>query len=53
MRKSFKGEHVLITGGSEGIGLELARLFIVDGAIVTLLARSTQKLQAAQERLKV
>lgn len=53
MSKRFKDKHVLITGGSEGIGLELAILFVTDGATVTLLSRSPSKLQAAQERLKV
>eukprot|EP00892_Ulva_mutabilis_P010376 jgi/Ulvmu1/7710/UM039_0016.1 len=52
MGKSFKDQHVLITGGSQGIGLALARLFIADGAQLTLLARGTGKLLAAQEQLK-
>lgn len=41
------GAHVLITGGSEGIGLETARLLLTCGATVTVLSRSADKLAAA------
>ena len=50
---SFEGKHILITGGSSGIGLALAELFIHDGARVTLLARNQTKLTAAKETLQV
>lgn len=41
---------VLITGGSEGIGLELAKLFAKDGYDLVLVSRDANKLhQAAQE----
>jgi short-subunit dehydrogenase len=53
MKQSFQGKHVLITGGSEGIGLELARCFAADAAAVTLLSRSLEKLKLAQSELQV
>ena len=40
-------KHVLITGGSSGIGLALAEQFCALGANVTLLSRSSAKLKAA------
>ena len=49
---SFKGKHVLITGGSKGIGLELARAFLGQGATVTLAARNKAALQAAKQQLE-
>ena len=41
------GSHVLVTGGSEGIGLATARLAASKGARVSLLARDPSKLAAA------
>ncbi|MBY0303573.1 MAG: SDR family NAD(P)-dependent oxidoreductase [Sphingomonas sp.] len=37
----------LITGASEGIGLETARLAVASGAAVLMVARDAAKLQAA------
>lgn len=50
---SFTGKHVVITGGSEGIGLGLAQEFVSESAHVTLLSRSASKLQQAQASLGV
>lgn len=50
-RESVVGRHVLITGGSEGIGFELAKLCCQRGAKVSLIARTATKLAAAAERL--
>ncbi len=40
-------QAVLITGASEGIGLETARLYAAQGARLILVARDQRKLQAA------
>ena len=44
----FKGKHVLITGGSIGIGLELAKQFLAEGANVLVCARNLTALQKAK-----
>ena len=51
-RHRFKGQAVLITGGSRGLGLLLAREFAAEGARLTLLARSATDLAHAEEELK-
>src|SRR5690606_30453537 len=45
---SFQDQHVLITGGSSGIGLALARQAAAAGARVSLVARDRAKLDAAR-----
>ena len=42
-----KTPYVVVTGGSDGIGLEIARLFRRDGHSVLLIARTEARLQAA------
>lgn len=49
---SFEGRHVLITGGSTGIGLALAKECVKQGASVTVVARTQSKLDAAVAELK-
>ena len=49
---SFSGCHVLITGGSTGIGLALAQEFTLLGASVTILARTRSKLDKAVSGLE-
>ena len=44
--------YVLITGGSDGIGLELAKLFAKDKHNLVLAARNIEKLNKAKEMLK-
>eukprot|EP00290_Baffinella_frigidus_P013592 CAMPEP_0180151240 /NCGR_PEP_ID=MMETSP0986-20121125/22001_1 /TAXON_ID=697907 /ORGANISM="non described non described, Strain CCMP2293" /LENGTH=330 /DNA_ID=CAMNT_0022098477 /DNA_START=7 /DNA_END=999 /DNA_ORIENTATION=+ len=51
-KKSYKGKHVLITGGSSGIGLCLAEDFALKGSHVTILARTEATLKAAVETIK-
>lgn len=48
---AFAGAHVVITGGSEGIGLETARLALARGASVSIVSRSAEKLAAANDSL--
>ena len=43
----FHGRNVLITGGSRGLGLVLARQFAAEGADITLLARDDENLERA------
>lgn len=50
-RMSFRGASVVITGGSRGLGLEMARLFAREGARLTLLARDPEALARARKEL--
>ncbi|GMI21072.1 hypothetical protein TrCOL_g4508 [Triparma columacea] len=43
--------HVVITGGSSGIGLEIAKNISATGARVTILARNVRKLNAAKKEI--
>ncbi|NPA93123.1 MAG: SDR family oxidoreductase [Chloroflexi bacterium] len=47
MAENLQGKLVLITGGSSGIGLALARLVAQEGARVALVARRKEKLEEA------
>lgn len=48
----FNGKHVIITGGSSGIGLETARLLAARGSRLSLLARGKYRLETAAEELR-
>lgn len=48
----FAGKTVVITGGSRGLGLELARGFAAEGANIMILARDRQQLSEAERELK-
>jgi 3-dehydrosphinganine reductase len=43
--------HALITGGSSGIGLAVAKLLVAGGFHVTLLARSSDRLASARSEI--
>ncbi|WHA42590.1 SDR family oxidoreductase [Agrobacterium larrymoorei] len=45
--------HVIITGGSSGIGLELARIYLRTGHHVSIIARNISRLHAATQELSV
>jgi NAD(P)-dependent dehydrogenase (short-subunit alcohol dehydrogenase family) len=47
MDLEVKGLRVLVTGGSDGIGLETARLLVADGAGVAIAARAPDDAAAA------
>lgn len=48
----FAGRTVVITGGSRGLGLILARLFSDEGAKLALLALDADELQRAKDELQ-
>jgi NAD(P)-dependent dehydrogenase (short-subunit alcohol dehydrogenase family) len=48
---SFADKVILITGGSRGLGLVLARQLCMEGARVALLARDSDELARAREEL--
>lgn len=48
-RDSFRGQSVLITGGSRGLGLALAMEFAREGAKVAIMARDREELVRARE----
>lgn len=50
-RVSFKGRTVLVTGGSRGLGLVMARQFLEEGARVVLCAREEVELARARDEL--
>jgi NAD(P)-dependent dehydrogenase (short-subunit alcohol dehydrogenase family) len=52
LRYSLAGKVVLVTGGSRGLGLELARAFAAQGAKLVLIARDTEELGRARTELK-
>lgn len=52
MDLQLEGKVVAITGGSKGIGFEVAKQFIQEGAKVAICARGEKQLQAATDHLK-
>src|SRR4051812_37124688 len=48
----FEGRIVVITGGSRGLGLVMARMFVDEGARVVLLARDLGELARAGAELE-
>ena len=49
---SFEGRVVVITGGSRGLGLVMARMLVDAGARVVLLARDLAELERAKDDLE-
>jgi short-subunit dehydrogenase len=48
---NFKGQSVVITGGSRGLGLAVAQVLAAEGARLTLLARDAQELEHARHKI--
>ncbi|HSH79353.1 MAG TPA: SDR family NAD(P)-dependent oxidoreductase [Herpetosiphonaceae bacterium] len=48
----FRGKSVVITGGSRGLGLLMARELADEGARLTILARTKDDLKRAEEELR-
>lgn len=47
----YLNQHVIITGGSSGIGKAVAKLLAQQGAHLSLIARDRQKLEAARREI--
>ena len=47
----LKGKKILITGGSDGIGLAMAKKFIDAGAVVMITGRNIEKLRDASKNI--
>jgi 3-oxoacyl-[acyl-carrier protein] reductase len=52
MDLKLKGNRVLVTGGSKGIGSACAKVFLQEGCSVVLVARDADKLAATAAELK-
>ncbi len=52
MSSRFENKVVIVTGGSEGIGLATAQQFAAEGAQVVICARNEDKLKAAVESIR-
>jgi 3-oxoacyl-[acyl-carrier protein] reductase len=50
-RNRFENKHVLITGAARGIGYEIAKQFIGEGAVVSLVDSHKENLAAASKQL--
>ena len=47
----FTGKKVLITGGGSGIGFEIAKEFLAEGAEVMITGRNKERLEEAKQKL--
>jgi NAD(P)-dependent dehydrogenase (short-subunit alcohol dehydrogenase family) len=48
----FKGQRIVIIGGSSGMGLAAARMAAAEGAAVVIASRSEEKLQKAKAQIQ-
>ena len=49
--KVLENKNAVITGGSDGIGLGIAKVFAQNGANLLLIGKDPEKLQKAQKEL--
>ena len=52
MDTSLNGRVALITGGSKGLGLAMAKAYYLAGAKVAILARDTEALSTAEAEIQ-
>lgn len=48
----LSGRHILIGGGSQGIGLELGKLLVAEGGSVSVVARNKDTLARAKAEVR-
>ncbi|MBS1664006.1 MAG: SDR family oxidoreductase [Bacteroidetes bacterium] len=51
--QTLKGQKAVVTGGSQGLGLGIVEALVAQGALVTVVARDPQRLDAVSKRLGV
>jgi 3-dehydrosphinganine reductase len=51
MKNSYANKHILVTGGSSGIGLAVAKLAASQGANLSILGRRMEVLEQAQQEI--
>lgn len=52
MEKKLHGRHAIVTGGTQGLGLAIARAYVRHGAHVYICAREAERLELAAEDLR-
>jgi NAD(P)-dependent dehydrogenase (short-subunit alcohol dehydrogenase family) len=53
MTISLRGKVAIVTGASQGLGLEIARRYVTEGASVVLCARDAELLEQVRSQLQV
>jgi len=48
----LEGRHAIVTGASQGLGLEIARRYLAAGASLAICARDAQRLESAAAELR-
>lgn len=53
MKKKLLGKRAIITGGNQGLGLQIAKMYVAGGASVVLFARNEELLDKAKDILSL